>query len=148
MKYLLWSLVLGSFAFGAGCDDSDTRIIATLSCEREFDEETTVRYQVVDWSDGSVFASCEFADAETTASSAFFYGPTQFGAQRGGCVLTYDQDEPSGGTWTFRAMPNPEATYADPGSPMDGDIEVFEPDDCVTIPHNDGVRIDYEVRDP
>ena len=83
MKYLLWSLVLGSFAFGAGCDDSDTRIIATLSCEREFDEETTVRYQVVDWSDGSVFASCEFADAETTASSAFFYGPTQFGAQRG-----------------------------------------------------------------
>jgi len=28
------------------------------------------------------------------------------------------------------------------------DLRVFEPADCVTIPHNNGVRIDYEQRDP
>jgi len=148
MKYLLWSWVAVLLARVSGCADSDTRVIGTLSCEREFDEETTVTYQVVDWSDGTVFVSCSFANAETTVSAAYFFVPRQFGAERGECPLTYDQDEPSGGTWNFRAMPKHEATYGDPSSPMDGYVEVFEPEDCVTIPHNNGVRIDYETRDP
>ena len=147
IQRLILSCVLVSCVLVTSCSDSDTRIVATLSCEREFDAVTTIRYQVVDWSDGSVFVACAFSNAQISVSGAYFFVPRQFGAQRGECPLTYDLDEPSGGSWSFRAMPNPEATYSDPGSASDGYVEAFELEDCVTIPHNDGVRIPYEVRD-
>ncbi|MCA9579498.1 MAG: hypothetical protein R3B40_15310 [Polyangiales bacterium] len=138
--------LVACFALASACHDSDTRIVATLSCERAFDATTTMTYQVVDWSDGSTFVSCTFSDDELTTSTAYFFVPQQFGAERAECPLTYDLDEPSGGTWNFRAMPSPEATYSDPGSPLDGLVEAFEPEDCVTIPHNDGVRVDRGTR--
>lgn len=146
-RWLESTLISASCLLATSCSDADTRIAASISCEREFDAATTITFQVVDWSDGSVFVSCAFSNASVTSSGAYFFVPRQFGAERGECVLTYDLDEPSGGSWSFRAMPNPEATYSDPGSASDGYVEVFEPEDCVTIPHNDGVRIDYEVRE-
>lgn len=146
-RWLEATLISASCLLATSCSDADTRIVATISCEREFDAATTITFQVVDWSDGSVFVSCAFSNASVYSSGAYFFVPQQFGAERGGCPLTYDLDEPSGGSWSFRAMPNPEATYSDPGSASDGYVEAFEPEDCVTIPHNDGVRIDYEVRE-
>jgi len=96
-------------------------------------------YQLVTFSDGSVFVSCE---AQTTplvgASHAQFYAGWQQGAAVGGCIVASDgSGTPDGGWWDFTAPGGkPRATYHDMGTADDLAVHTFPASDCAVMRPN------------
>lgn len=78
-------------------------------------------YDLTRFTDGSVFVSCEVANASAGWQNNYFYASTSKGAADGFCSVGYDADGPASfGSWSFVTSGTVvKATYKDTGSPSD-----------------------------
>jgi hypothetical protein len=72
------------------------------------------RYQLAA---GDILATCEVSGPSASISRTTIYRKDAKAAELAACVLTYDFDDPSGGTWLLSRA---AAVYSDSGSPLDG----------------------------
>lgn len=94
-----------------------------------------LEYELVTFSDGSVFVSCNAATTGLVgAGHAQFYAGWQRGASDGGCIVQSDASgDPDGGWWDFHMVNGrPHATYHDRGTADDLTDFTFPLADCPT----------------
>lgn len=81
-------------------------------------------HSIHQYSDGSIFTSCEIDDNYDTTSSLSLFRADQPGAATASCLVTYDWDAPSAGWWKFTFNgTSSKATYSDSGSTYNGMVQ-------------------------
>jgi hypothetical protein len=83
--------------------------------------------------DGYVQVQCAVQDGVSTYSFQVTWPPGSIGADEGRCVIVYDLDDPSEGTFAFALTADdlPVAVYEDATSPLDGTQLDFLPSECL-----------------
>jgi hypothetical protein len=92
-------------------------------------------YEVVDFSNGDVWASCSVSDPYVEAEDSVFYIAGQNGAANASCLVTMDATgEPTAGYWQFAISgADVTATYNDAGDVNDGYVLTFLASECTLV---------------
>jgi hypothetical protein len=96
--------------------------------------DTTLGYEAVRFTDGSLFVSCRAASFDHQDSFAAIHSAGSAGSTSGMCFVTHDTSAPANrGQWTFRLAPL-QVSYEDQLSTSNGYTYVFTSINCTTLP--------------